>query len=95
MQTVPFGKRSEVKNVQNSMAALNVLKNCKKNIVIFGAGIVGRYVLEICRRQGIHVMCFCDNKLTHKEIATQLNLSTQRVQQIEQESLKKLQKFFI
>ncbi len=51
--------------------------------------------LKPIAREVINLRYFCDNKLTHKEIATQLNLSTQRVQQIEQESLKKLQKFFI
>ena len=51
--------------------------------------------LKPIAREVINLRYFFDNKLTHKEIATQLNLSTQRVQQIEQESLKKLQKFFI
>ena len=45
------------------MKLLEHLKQGKKKIVIFGAGIVGKYVLDICHKQGIQAACFCDNKL--------------------------------
>ena len=34
-----------------------------QELVIFGAGDVGRYILQICRSKGVRPVAFCDNRL--------------------------------
>ncbi len=41
----------------------NEIKNKKLPLVIAGAGIVGKTLLDICQSNGIKVECFCDNSI--------------------------------
>jgi hypothetical protein len=36
------------------------IKNKKMPVIIYGAGIVGKALLDICKKEGIKVDCFCD-----------------------------------
>lgn len=40
---------------------LNELKNTNLPVIICGAGIVGKILLELCRNNNIQVECFCDS----------------------------------
>lgn len=59
---------------------LQQLKHSEKKIVIFGAGIAGKYVLDICHKQGIQAACFCDNKLPEESYAN--GLTVHRLQRL-------------
>jgi len=47
------------------------IKNKQMPVVIYGAGIVGKVLLSICKKEGIEVECFCDSsekvKTTHSK----------------------------
>ena len=45
------------------MNSYNDLLKKDRNIIIFGAGIIGRFTLSICKEKGIDVVAFCDNVL--------------------------------
>ncbi|MBI4652210.1 hypothetical protein HY745_13245, partial [Candidatus Desantisbacteria bacterium] len=40
---------------------LNKIKNIEKPVIIYGAGIVGKILLSLCKEEGIAVECFCDS----------------------------------
>ncbi len=40
---------------------INEIKNKKMPVIIYGAGIVGKVLLSICKEEGILVECFCDS----------------------------------
>jgi sulfatase maturation enzyme AslB (radical SAM superfamily) len=40
---------------------INEIKNKKLPVVIYGAGIVGKVLLSLCKEEGIAVDCFCDS----------------------------------
>lgn len=40
------------------------LKQSKTPVIIFGAGNIGRFILECCRQQGLEIAAFCDNALS-------------------------------
>ena len=45
----------------NGREILSALKKTASPVIIFGAGVVGKLLLDICNREGINVICFCDN----------------------------------
>ena len=45
------------------MSVYEQLKNTDADVIIFGAGNVGRFVLECCRRHDLKVAAFCDNSI--------------------------------
>lgn len=47
-----------------------LVRETRKNVIVFGAGIKGRRVVELCNKAGIKVDYFCDNncKLHYNEI---------------------------
>lgn len=42
---------------------LNHIKASQRPVIIAGAGIVGKTILDICRENGISVDCFCDSSI--------------------------------
>ena len=45
------------------LKSVDVLKKIKDPVVIFGAGVVGEFILDFCNDNGIFVECFCDNRI--------------------------------
>ncbi len=55
MENQPLNKQSAKQDI------IAALKSSKFPVIIAGAGIVGKILLDICRKAGIKIECFCDN----------------------------------
>ncbi len=49
---------------------IKILKESKKKIIIFGAGVYGKRILRLCKNEDVSIEFFCDNdrKKQHTQI---------------------------